>query len=40
MTEVMSMQKVKAKGQCHRGHDPDWAFPDCNSSLKSHMMMK
>ena len=20
--------------------DPDWAFPDCNSSLNSHMMMK
>ena len=22
MTEVMSMQKVKVKGQGHRGHDP------------------
>ena len=40
MTEVMSMQKVKVKGQGHRGHNPDWAFLDCNSSLNSHMMMK
>ena len=92
-TRVRSMQKVKVKGQCHRGHDPnfrfrtvtpvwihiwwwnytyslmllrrgallffkvirqisrshgakiaefdpDWAFPDCNSSLNSPMAMK
>ena len=39
-TRVTSMQKVKVKGQGHRGHDPTWPFPDCNSSLNSHMMMK
>ena len=92
-TRVRSMQKVKVKGQGHRGHDPtfrfrtvtpvwihiwwwndtyslmllrrgallflkvirqisrshgakiaefdpDWAFPDCNSSLNSPMAMK
>ena len=40
MTEVMSMQKVEVKGQGHRGHDPIWPFPDRNSSLNSHMVMK
>ena len=39
-TRVTSMQKVKVKGQGHRGHNPTWPFPDCNSSLNSHMMMK
>ena len=28
------------KGQGHRGQHPTWPFPDCNSSLNSHMMMK
>ena len=40
MTELMSMQKVKVIGQGHRGHNPTEPFPDCNSSLNSHMMMK
>ena len=40
MTEVISTQKVKVKGQGHRGHDPIWPFLDRNSSLKSHIMMK
>ena len=46
MTKVTSMQKVKVRGQGHRGKkkivefDPDWAFPDCNSSLNSPMATK
>ena len=40
LTEVTSMQKVKVKGQGHRGHNPTLPFPDCNSSLNSCMMMK
>ena len=40
VTEVTSMQKVKVKGQGHRGHNPTLPFPDCNSSLNSRMMMK
>ena len=40
VTKVTSMQKVKVKGQGHRGHNPTSPFPDCNSSLNSHMMMK
>ena len=40
MTEVMPMQKVKVKGQGHRGHNPTEQFPDCNSSLNSQMVMK
>ena len=40
MTKVRSMQKVKVKGQGHRGHNPTEPFPDCNSSLNSHMMIK
>ena len=40
MTKVRSMQKVKVKGQGHRGHNPTEPFPDCNSSLNSQMMMK
>ena len=39
-TEVTSMQKGKVKGQGHRGHNPTLPFPDCNSSLNSHMMVK
>ena len=38
VTEVTSMQKVKVKGQGHRGHNPSLPFPDCNSSLNSRMM--
>ena len=39
------MQKVKVKGQGHKAKkivdfDPNWAFPDCNSSLNSDLMMK
>ena len=40
MTEVISTQKVKVKGQGHRGQDPIQPFPDRNSSLNSHMMME
>ena len=47
MTKVTSMQKSRSevKGQGHRalkivGFDPDWAFPDCNSSLNSPMATK
>ena len=43
----MSMQKVKVIGQISRSHgskivnfDPNWAFPDCNSSLNSPMVTK
>ena len=32
--------RLEVKGQGHRGHDPTSPFPDCNSSLNSHMMMK
>ena len=32
--------RSEVKGQGHRGHDPTWPFPDCNSSLNSRMMMK
>ena len=28
------------KGQGHRGQHPTYPFPDCNSSLNSHMAMK
>ena len=40
LTDVVSMQKVKVKGQGHRGQDPTQPFPDRNSSLNSHMAMK
>ena len=30
----------EVKGQGHRGQHTTWPFPDCNSSLNSHMMMK
>ena len=40
VTEVTSMQKVKVKGQGHRGHNPTLPFPDCNSNLNWRMMMK
>ena len=39
----MFMQKVNGQevnGQGHRGHDPTQPFPDHNSSLNAHMMMK
>ena len=37
--------RSEVKGQCHRGKkivefDPNWAFPDCNSSLNSPMATK
>ena len=32
--------RSEVKGQGHRGHNPTLPFPDCNSSLNSHMMMK
>ena len=38
--KVISMQKVKVKGQGHKGHDPTWPFPDSNSSLNSQMATK
>ena len=40
MTKVMSMQRVKVKGQGHRGQNPIQLFTDRNSSLNSHMMVK
>ena len=40
MTKVTSMQKVKFKGQGHRGQQPTWLFPDRYSSLNSDIMMK
>ena len=41
-TRVRSMQKVKVRGQRSRSERsrPKFSFPDCNSSLNSHMMMK
>ena len=41
-TRVRSMQKVKVRGQRSRSQrsQPNFPFPDCNSSLNSHMMMK
>ena len=38
VTKVTSRSEVK--GQGHRGHNPTSPFPDCNSSLNSHMMMR
>ena len=32
--------RSEVKGQGHRGHNPTSLFPDCNSSLNSHMMMR
>ena len=32
--------RSEVKGQGHRGHNPTSPFPDCNSSLNSHMTMK
>ena len=40
MTDVMSMQKVKVKGQGHKGHNSTQLFPDYNSNLNLHMMME
>ena len=41
-TRVRSMQKVKVRGQRSRSQRsrPNFSFPDCNSSLNSHMIMK
>ena len=41
-TRVRSMQKVKVRGQRSRSQRsrPKFSFPDCNSSLDSHMMIK
>ena len=41
-TRVTSMQTVKVRGQRSRSQRsrPKFSFPDCNSSLNSHMMMK
>ena len=41
-TRVRSMQKVNVRGQMSRSQRsrPKFSFPDCNSSLNSHMMMK
>ena len=45
MTKVMSMQKVKVKGQGHTAlkiveFDPNWPFPDSNSSFDTPMATK
>ena len=41
-TRVRSMQKVKFRGQRSRSQRsrPKFSFPDCNSSMNSHMMIK
>ena len=41
-TRVRSMQKVKVRGQRSRSQRsrPKFSFPDCNSSLNWHMMIK
>ena len=41
-TRVRPIQKVKVRGQRSRSQRsrPKFSFPDCNSSLNSHMMMK
>ena len=41
-TRVRSMQNVKVRGQRSRSQRsrPKFSFPDCKSSLNSHMMMK
>ena len=41
-TRVRSMQKVKVRGQRSRSQRsrPKFSFPDCNTSLNSHMMIK
>ena len=41
-TRVRSMQKVKVRGQRPRSQRsrPKFSFPDCNSSVNSHMIMK
>ena len=41
MTKVRSVQKIKVKGQGHRGQNPTLPFPDRNSSMSmnSQMMM-
>ena len=41
-TRVRSMQKVKVRGQRSRSQRsrPKFSFPDCNSSLNSHMIIK
>ena len=36
----LKRSRSEVKGQGHRGHNPTLPFPDCNSSLNSHMMMK
>ena len=38
MTRVRSLQKVKVKGQGHRGQNPALPFPDRNSSTNSQMI--
>ena len=40
VTKVTSMQKVKVRGQRSRSQRSQPNFPDCNSSLNPHMMMK
>ena len=41
-TRVRSIQKVKVRSQRSRSQRsrPKFSFPDCNSSLNSHVMMK
>ena len=43
-SEVITIDRsdvhAKGQGQGHRGHDPTKPFPDCKSSLNSHMAMK
>ena len=41
-TRVRSVRNVKVRGQRSRSQRsrPKFSFPDCNSSLNSHMMMK
>ena len=39
-TRVRSMQKVRGQRSRSQRSRPKFSFPDCNSSLNSHMMMK
>ena len=38
--QTCKRSRSEIKGQGHRGHDPTYPFPDCNSSFNSHTAMK
>ena len=39
-SEVITNDQSEVHGQGHKGQNPNEPFPDCNSGLNSHMMMK